>query len=158
VQGAGIAQRVWGEWRYSSLSLGLGNMKVSGHLHAPASLLPGKAVGTHWIGGWAGRRTNMNAVEKDRISCGPRETVGKWSPMPFNENAKKENGLSQDISFCVTPGAVGSWTILIPHHTHFNLVDGGVMLIRNICIRLYDYAVSQLDVTHGLKNLNLHNL
>jgi hypothetical protein len=65
-----------GEWRYSSTILDLSTyamrtyrwvevslhhswprhqMKVSGRLHAPATLPPGKEPhGTHWIGGWVG--------------------------------------------------------------------------------------------------------
>jgi hypothetical protein len=38
-------------------------MEVSGQLHAPAALLPGKETfGTHWIRGWVGTRASLNAV------------------------------------------------------------------------------------------------
>jgi len=40
-------------------------MEVSGQLHAPAALLPGKEPpGTHWIGGWLGLRAGLDAVVK----------------------------------------------------------------------------------------------
>jgi len=29
-------------------------MAMSGQLHGPAALPPGRAPGTHWIGGWVG--------------------------------------------------------------------------------------------------------
>jgi hypothetical protein len=37
-------------------------MEVSGQLHASAALPPGKATGTHWIGGWVGPRAGLDAV------------------------------------------------------------------------------------------------
>jgi hypothetical protein len=39
-------------------------MEVSGQLHSPAALTPGKEPrGAHWIGGWVGPRTGLDAVE-----------------------------------------------------------------------------------------------
>jgi hypothetical protein len=38
---------------------------VSGQLHAPAALPPGKespGVCSHWIGGWVGLRADLDAV------------------------------------------------------------------------------------------------
>jgi hypothetical protein len=37
---------------------------VSGQLHAPAALPPGKAPGTHFIGGWVDPRTSLDNMEK----------------------------------------------------------------------------------------------
>jgi hypothetical protein len=38
-------------------------MKVSGHLQAQAALPPrGRARGTHWIGGWMGPGSGLEAV------------------------------------------------------------------------------------------------
>jgi hypothetical protein len=37
-------------------------MVVSGQLHAPAALHPGKVLGTHWIGGWVGTKAGLYAV------------------------------------------------------------------------------------------------
>jgi hypothetical protein len=34
--------KMYGEWRYISTIFNLGTRWVSGHLHAPAALLPGK--------------------------------------------------------------------------------------------------------------------
>jgi hypothetical protein len=39
-------------------------MEVSGQFHAPAALPPVKPPGTHWIGGWVGPRTGLDAVVK----------------------------------------------------------------------------------------------
>jgi len=39
-------------------------MEVSGQLHAPAALPPGKEPVTHWIGGWVGPRAVLDAVVK----------------------------------------------------------------------------------------------
>jgi len=37
-------------------------MEVSGQLHAPAALSPGESThGTHWIGGWVGPRSGLDA-------------------------------------------------------------------------------------------------
>jgi hypothetical protein len=45
----------------------------SGHLHAPASLPPGKELPvTHWIGGWVGTRTGLYEVEKKFALTGTR--------------------------------------------------------------------------------------
>jgi hypothetical protein len=40
---------------------------VSGHLHAPATLPPGKSPGTHWIGDWVGPRTGLDDVENRKF-------------------------------------------------------------------------------------------
>jgi len=37
-------------------------MEVSGQLHAMAISPPGKAPGTHWIGGWVGPRAILDAL------------------------------------------------------------------------------------------------
>jgi hypothetical protein len=43
-------------------------MKVSGQLHAPAFLPPGKEPhGTHWIGNWVNPRAVLDAVVKRKI-------------------------------------------------------------------------------------------
>jgi hypothetical protein len=41
-------------------------LKVSGQLHAPAALPPGKEPppSTHWIGGWVDPRASLNNMEK----------------------------------------------------------------------------------------------
>jgi hypothetical protein len=43
-------------------------MEVIGQLHASTALPPGKKKpGTHWIGGWMGPRTVLDAVVKIKI-------------------------------------------------------------------------------------------
>jgi hypothetical protein len=50
-------------------------MEVSGQLHAPAALPPGKEPpGTHWIGGWVGPGAVLDAVVKRKIPSPRRET------------------------------------------------------------------------------------
>jgi hypothetical protein len=49
-------------------------MEVSGQLHAPAALPLGRAPGTHWIRGWVGPRTVLNAVVKRKIPSPRRES------------------------------------------------------------------------------------
>jgi hypothetical protein len=50
-------------------------MEVSGQIHVPAALPPGgKAPGTHWIGGWVGPRTFLDAVVKSKIPSPRRES------------------------------------------------------------------------------------
>jgi hypothetical protein len=40
-------------------------MEVSGQLHVPVALPPGKgAPVTHWIGGWVGSRADLDAMAK----------------------------------------------------------------------------------------------
>jgi hypothetical protein len=41
-------------------------MRVSGQLHVPAALPPGKRPGTHCIGGWVGPRAGLGGCEKYR--------------------------------------------------------------------------------------------
>jgi hypothetical protein len=38
--------------------------EVSGQLHAPAALPPGKSPGTHFIGGWVDPRAGLDDMEK----------------------------------------------------------------------------------------------
>jgi hypothetical protein len=52
--------RRMGEWVYRST-------EVSGQLHAPAALLPGKQPSTHWIGGWLGPRASLDDLEKRKF-------------------------------------------------------------------------------------------
>jgi hypothetical protein len=42
-------------------------MDVSGQLHTPAALPPGKEPDTHRIGGWVGPRAILDAVVKRKI-------------------------------------------------------------------------------------------
>jgi hypothetical protein len=50
-------------------------MEVSGQLHTPATLPPGKEPpGTHWIGGWVGPRAVLDAVVKRKIPSPRRES------------------------------------------------------------------------------------
>jgi hypothetical protein len=43
-------------------------MEVSGRIHSPAALNPGKrAPGTHYIGGWVDHRVDLDAVAKRKI-------------------------------------------------------------------------------------------
>jgi hypothetical protein len=41
-------------------------MEVSGELHVPAALRPGKKPGTHWIGGWVGPRAGLDFWRKEK--------------------------------------------------------------------------------------------
>jgi len=50
-------------------------MEISGQLQALAGLPPGRALGTHWIGGWVGPRAGLNAVEKRKIPSPPLPVV-----------------------------------------------------------------------------------
>jgi hypothetical protein len=44
-------------------------MEMSGQLHAPAALLPGKSPWYQWIGGsWVGPRAGLDAVVKQKNS------------------------------------------------------------------------------------------
>jgi hypothetical protein len=49
-------------------------MEVSGQPYAPAALPPGKAVGTHWIGGWVGPTAVPDTVVKGKIPSPRRES------------------------------------------------------------------------------------
>jgi hypothetical protein len=44
-------------------------MEVSGQLHVPAALPPGKdlRLGTHLVGGWMGPRTGLDALGKSKF-------------------------------------------------------------------------------------------
>jgi hypothetical protein len=43
-------------------------MEVSGQLHSPATLPPGKEpLGTHWVGGWMGPSAGLEMVVKRKI-------------------------------------------------------------------------------------------
>jgi len=53
-------------------------MEVSGEIHTPAALLPGKEPGTHWIGGWVGPRVGLDAVAKRRNPLSPNWESNPW--------------------------------------------------------------------------------
>jgi hypothetical protein len=56
-------------------------MEVSGQLHAPAALPPGKEPpGTHWKGGWVGPRAVLDAVVKRKIPS-PRRVSNLRTPI-----------------------------------------------------------------------------
>jgi hypothetical protein len=44
-------------------------MELSGRLHAPAALLPGRNLGTRWIGGWVGPRDGVDVFREEKVSC-----------------------------------------------------------------------------------------
>jgi hypothetical protein len=47
-------------------------MEVSGQLHTPTALIPGKySPDIHWIGGRVGTRAGLDAVENRKISQTP---------------------------------------------------------------------------------------
>jgi hypothetical protein len=69
---------IWGEWRYSSTILHLGtSWGVSGKLHAPAALPPGKApscLSDSMLNGpknWSGRRGEKNFLPLPGIELRP---------------------------------------------------------------------------------------
>jgi hypothetical protein len=50
-------------------------MEVSGQLHAPAALTPGKEPpGTHYIGGWVGPRAGFDVVGKKNLAPAGNQT------------------------------------------------------------------------------------
>jgi hypothetical protein len=50
-------------------------MEVSGQLHTPAALPPGKeSLNTRWIGGWVDTRAVLDAVVKRKIPNPRRES------------------------------------------------------------------------------------
>jgi hypothetical protein len=50
-------------------------MEVSGQLHVPDALHPGKGPGTHFVGGWVGLRIGLHTVGKRIISFLCKEPV-----------------------------------------------------------------------------------
>jgi hypothetical protein len=57
-----------GEWMYrSTFSLPRHYLDVSGQLHVPAVLLRGKALSTHWIGGWVGPMAGLDDIENRKF-------------------------------------------------------------------------------------------
>jgi hypothetical protein len=68
-------------------------MEVSGQLHAPAALPPGKeSPGIHWIGGWVGPRAGLDATEKrEALHCrksNPGPSLYQLSYPDFNHRQK----------------------------------------------------------------------
>jgi hypothetical protein len=50
-------------------------MEMSGQIHAPAAIPPGKrAPGTHWIGGWVGPGAGLDAVARRKIPSSCRDS------------------------------------------------------------------------------------
>jgi hypothetical protein len=52
-------------------------MEMSGQLHPPVALPPGKEPLVHWIGGWMGPRAVVDAVVKKKIPSPRRESNPK---------------------------------------------------------------------------------
>jgi hypothetical protein len=42
-------------------------MEARGQVHAPATLLMGKKIGTHWLGDWVGTKVGLDVLEKKEI-------------------------------------------------------------------------------------------
>jgi hypothetical protein len=42
-------------------------LEVSGQLHTPAALPPGRISGTHWIGGWVDPIAGLDDVKKRKF-------------------------------------------------------------------------------------------
>jgi hypothetical protein len=60
--------RRMGEWMCrSTFSWPRHELEVSGQLHAPAALTPGKSPGTHWIGGWVDHRAGLDNSENRKF-------------------------------------------------------------------------------------------
>jgi len=56
-------------------------MEVSGQLHAPAALLPGKKTpGTHRTGGWVNPRAVLDAMAKRKILSPCRDSNPQSCP------------------------------------------------------------------------------
>jgi hypothetical protein len=65
--------RRMGKWMYrSTFSWPRHQLEVSGQLHAPATLLVGKAPGTHWIEDWVNPRASLGDMEKRTFFTLPR--------------------------------------------------------------------------------------
>jgi hypothetical protein len=65
-------------------------MGVSGQLHAPTALSPGeRAPGAHWVGGWAGPRAGLDAVNHMNHN-GPRSFLSwvSFSVEKYNLESK----------------------------------------------------------------------
>jgi hypothetical protein len=73
-------------------------MEVSGQLHDPAALLPGKEpLVPHWIGGWVGPRAVLNAVVKRKILSPLRESNPRTPFVPWFYFCGIIKGLSHTI-------------------------------------------------------------
>jgi hypothetical protein len=88
-------------WRYmeersysSTCSWPRYKMEVSGQLHALVALLPG-TLGTHWLGGWVGRRADLNAVKKIEVSCPCRES--SQIPLTSSPYLDCESNIKKDV-------------------------------------------------------------
>jgi hypothetical protein len=53
--------------------------EVSGQLHTPAALFPGKSPGTHWIGGWVGPPSRYGRCREEKNLALPGIEVGPSS-------------------------------------------------------------------------------
>jgi hypothetical protein len=83
-------------------------MEVSGQLHAPVAFTTReRAPGTHWIGGWVGPKTVLDAVVKRKIPSPRRESNPRtpivqpvaqcytdWAITAFSQNCIDERNAS----------------------------------------------------------------
>jgi hypothetical protein len=81
---------------------------VSGQLHAPAALPPGKEPpSTHGIGDWVGPRAGLDDVEKEKILD------------PYQESNSDPSAV-QPVASCYTDCAINNRTILENVYTRVN--------------------------------------
>jgi hypothetical protein len=124
---------------------------VSGQLHAPAALPPGKDPSrTHWIGGWVGPRTGLDDAERRIlicwviVNCILRKVIWWLS---------QQNGL---ILSCKPPSLLPPWLILrkVVQITRLHGVTFQKMVLSKVRVstkRLWAVA----DFSFGISEINL---
>jgi hypothetical protein len=96
---------------------------VSGQLHAPAALPPGKgSPGTHWIGGWLGPRAGLDDMEKRKFL-----TLPGLELRPLGRPAR-----NQSLYRLRYPGSLMAWFLKLLNPI-FNILP-------------YDYAGGKIDL------------
>jgi hypothetical protein len=94
---------------------------VSGQLHAPAALPPGKEPpGTHWIGGWMAPRAGLENLEKRTFFNLVRLELRPLSRPAYNQSL-----------YLVTGHFILFYSWLLPRHNSNYTANNDSMLVLN---------------------------
>jgi hypothetical protein len=104
---------------------------MSGWLHAPAALPPGRACGTHWIGGWVDPRAGLDDMEKFKFL-----TLPGLEPRHLSRPAR-----SQSLYRLRYPGSHSYYYYYYYYYSYFTHIHYSYVYALNWTFYVVDYSL-----------------